>query len=79
LPNAADAVLAFDGEDTGDDDGDKIESHGISLRHDSWGRYDTITGDTISKGPVIINDRGKDKKRIFSSLVSNNILLREED
>jgi hypothetical protein len=35
LPNAVDAVLAFDGGDNGDDEGEKLESHGISVRHDS--------------------------------------------
>jgi hypothetical protein len=64
LSNAADAVLAFDREDNGDDEGDKLENRGISVRHDSWVMHDMITGDTISKGPVIINDRGKGKKRI---------------
>jgi hypothetical protein len=66
LPNIADAVLTFDKEDNGDDEGDKLESRGISVHHNSWGRHDTITGDTISKGPVIINDRGKGKKRILA-------------
>jgi hypothetical protein len=66
LSNAADAVLAFDREDNGDDEGDKLESRGISVRHDNWGRHDTITGDIISKGLVSINDRGKGKKRILA-------------